>query len=147
MFDSQDLLDIPSTITTSKHSPHFTNSTYMYDSWSSEPSVFEDEFCSEKVSKTNSRYSQTLMMNLSTDSPFFSSFFQDKLFFPVLQERVQFELTHETLKEKLHRVEKYSLFKNYMFYFSPVIVFGVILVFLLFKKLISEVAKYREKFN
>lgn len=147
MFDAQELLDIPMAITTSKHSSLFTTSTKVFTKWSTPPSKFDDEFCSEKVSKLNNRYSQSLMMNLNTDSPFFSSFFQTHHFYPLLQERIHFELTKEILKERLHRVEKYSLFKNYMFYFSPVIVFGVILVFLLFKKLISEVTKYREKFN
>ena len=104
-------------------------------------------FCSEKISRINSQFSQSLMVNLSVASPFFSSFFQDVFLFPTFQEKVQFELADYILKNKLKKVERYSLYKNYIFYFLPVFVVGIFLLVLLIRKLISERNKTKYKYG
>jgi hypothetical protein len=147
VFDAKNLFNIPSAISTSKQSSLFTNSTQIFTNWETQPSNYDDYFCSEKVSKINSKYSQTFLVNLSLNSSFFSIFFQNSFLFPTFQENVQFELSDYVLQSRLKKVQKFSLFKNYMFYFTPVIIFGAILVFLLFRKVISEMAKYKDKFD
>lgn len=143
--NSKDLLDIPSAISTAPSSNFAPDSSLIFKA--PETPYPSDGFCSERISRINNKFTQTLQYHLSLESQFFTVFFQDKLFIPLFAETVNFEGDVAALSPDLEKVTNYSLFNNYALYFSPVLVFGVLLIFILMKKLITEIKKYRHKYQ
>lgn len=153
MLDSSDLFDIPSSISMPRiyeqnlKSNNTTALKNYYSAWELPIENINDYFCSEKVSKINRKFNSNLMYNLSLNSPFFTEFFQEHKIIPLIIESVYYEMDEEYLTHLVKNVEKFSIFKNYVFYFTPIVIFGILVVFLLFRKLISEIIKYKEKYQ
>lgn len=145
MKDSKPLTSIPSAISTGQSSEFSPDSPLILKTPKHQES--EDVFCSERISRVNNKFSQTLQYYLSLESEFFTVFFQDKLMVPLFSETVNFEAEISALGPALDKVTNYSLFNNYALYFSPVIVFGFILIYILLKKLVAEIKKYRHKYQ